>query len=86
MRQETADIRDYLERWGMLARVVLESWSITSTVDFGRIVFGFIAFDMMQKQPGDQMEDFEDVFTFEDAFDETFRAGLREAGADRRVP
>ena len=62
-------LRDYaLNRWGMLARVVLESWNIQSTDDFGRIVFGFIDLDLMQKQAGDKIEDFQKIFSFDDAF------------------
>lgn len=62
-------LRDYaLKRWGLLARVVLESWNIQSTDDFGRIVFGFIDLDLMQKQVGDKIEDFEKIFSFDDAF------------------
>lgn len=61
-----------LKRWGMLARVVLESWNIKSTADFGRIVFGFIDLDMMRKQPEDRVEDFDDVYDFREAFDRTF--------------
>lgn len=71
-----------LRRWGMLARLVLESWNIKTTADFGRIVFGFIDFDMMQKQPEDKTEDFEEVYTFEEAFDETFRPGRPESDPD----
>jgi uncharacterized repeat protein (TIGR04138 family) len=65
-----------LKRWGIMARVVLESWSVRSTVDFGRIVFGFIEFDMMRKQDGDSIEDFNEVYNFAEAFDEPFRSGL----------
>ena len=63
-------LRDYaIDRWGLMARLVLESWNIRETVDLGRIVFGFIDFDMMRKQPEDSMQDFEDVYVFDDAFD-----------------
>jgi len=58
-----------LERWGMLARLVLEKWNIRATVDFGRIVFNAIDRGMMQKQPRDRLEDFEDVYDFDTAFD-----------------
>lgn len=62
-------LRDYaMQRWGILARVVLESWGIRRTHDFGRIVFGFIDFDMMRKQDDDRIDDFEDVYTFDEAF------------------
>jgi uncharacterized repeat protein (TIGR04138 family) len=67
-------LRDYaLERWGFLAPVVLRAWNIRATHDFGRIVFGFIDFDLMRKQDGDRIEDFDEVFTFEEAFDQALR-------------
>ena len=76
-------LRDYaIKRWGMLARAVLDSWNITSTSDFGRIVFGFIEFDMMQRQEGDTEEDFKDVFSFDEAFDETFHLTTGDDGTD----
>lgn len=67
-------LRDYaLRRWGMLARTVLESWNVRGTSDFGRIVFGFIDFNMMQSEDDDKIEDFQEVFSFEEAFDDPFR-------------
>lgn len=70
-------LRDYaLKRWGILARTVLDSWNVRATRDFGRIVFGFIDFDMMRKQDGDTLDDFNDIYSFEEAFDEPFRLGL----------
>jgi len=54
------------ERWGMMARAVLESWSITSTMDFGRIVFGMVEHGAMCKRPNDEIEDFKNVFDFSD--------------------
>ncbi len=61
-------LRDYaMQRWGLLARVVLEAWGIRRTQDFGRIVFGFIDFDLMRKQDDDRVDDFEDVYTFDEA-------------------
>lgn len=74
-------LRDFaLKRWGMLARVVLESWNIKSTADFGRIVFGFIDLDMMRKQPDDRVEDFEEIFDFREAFDRTYGDGWPDDG------
>jgi len=75
-------LRDFaLQRWGMLARTVLESWNVRRTADFGRIVFGFIEYDMMQKQPGDTETDFEDVYSFDEAFDQAIRLrDLQENG------
>lgn len=54
------------ERWGMMARVVLENWNITSTMDFGRIIFEMIEHGAMGKRPEDRIEDFRDVFDFSD--------------------
>jgi len=69
-------LRDFaLQRWGMLARTVLETWNIKGTRDFGKIVFGFIDLDMMRKQPDDRIEDFDDVFEFREAFDGALAAG-----------
>ena len=36
-------LRDFaLSQWGMLAQTVLKRWSITTTHDFGRIVFALV--------------------------------------------
>ena len=68
-------LRDYaLQRWGLLARTVLESWNITSTDDFGRIVFGFIDLDLMRKKPDDRLDDFHDVYKFDEAFNIALRS------------
>lgn len=76
-------LRDFaLKRWGILARTVLESWRITNTSDFGRIVFGFIDFDMMRRQPDDTPEDFSDVYSFTDAFDSAFGDGSPDEGSE----
>ena len=63
-------LRDYAaKRWGMMARVVLESWNVRCTKDFGRIVFGFIDLDMMRRQSDDSREDFNEVYKFTEALD-----------------
>lgn len=69
-------IRDLaLDRWGPLATSVLRSWNITTTLDFGRIVFALIQHDFMQKQPHDRLEDFGGVYDFEEALTGSFRIG-----------
>lgn len=57
-----------IDRWGLMAHAVLDTWNVRQTRDFGRIVFAFIDFDMMRKQPEDCLEDFEDVYNFNDVF------------------
>ena len=62
-----------LDRWGLLARTVLRRWNITSTLDFGRIVFALIQIGHMQKTSDDSLEDFENVYDFKTAFDSDYR-------------
>ena len=76
-------LRDFaLKRWGIMAHVVLNDWKVQTTTDFGRIVFGFIDFDLMRKQDGDTLDDFRAVYTFDEAFDKPFDSGLQGLGLD----
>ena len=68
-----------LEQFGYLARPVLEHWGITSTDDFGDVVFNLIEADLLQKTADDRREDFAQLFDFESAFDQTFRGTLTQA-------
>src|SRR5690606_18490866 len=61
-----------LERFGLIARTVLECWGVKSTADWGRIVFAMIEVQLLSAQPGDRIEDFDDVYDFPRAFDETY--------------
>ena len=67
-------IRQYaLEQYGYMARVVLKSWGITCTSDFGEIVYNLIAIRLMKKSSHDRREDFDDVYDFDEAFCKDFR-------------
>ena len=68
-----------LEQFGYLAREVLAQWGITSTDDFGDVVFNLIEADLLQKTADDRREDFAHLFDFESAFDQTFRGTLTQA-------
>lgn len=57
-----------VERWGMLAPMVLAEWNITSTLDFGRLVIHMVERGMLSSKPEDSVEDFRDVYDFKDAF------------------
>ena len=61
-----------LNRWGLLSRQVLNRWNIDGTRDFGEIVFMMVENGWMQKEPGDSLEDFENVYEFETAFGKDF--------------
>jgi uncharacterized repeat protein (TIGR04138 family) len=58
-----------LERFGPMARTVLQHWGIHDTDDMGRVVFAMVEQGILIKQDEDQLEDFRDVFDFEEAFD-----------------
>jgi uncharacterized repeat protein (TIGR04138 family) len=66
-----------LERFGLLSRTVLDCWGISSTADFGRIVYTLVEAELLSTQPGDREEDFAGVYEFETAFDASY--GLRWA-------
>jgi uncharacterized repeat protein (TIGR04138 family) len=60
------------DRFGVLARMVLEYWGITSTADMGDVVFTLVDLGLLLSQPTDTRDDFNDVFDFEDAFDRDY--------------
>jgi uncharacterized repeat protein (TIGR04138 family) len=73
-------LRDFaLERWGLLARTVLSRWNITSTMDFGRIVFALIDHGFMRKTDEDSIDDFRNVFDFKTAFESGYRINFVSA-------
>jgi uncharacterized repeat protein (TIGR04138 family) len=62
-----------IERFGPLAPVVFRHWGVTCTEDFGRIVFKLIDAELMGKTESDSIDDFRDVYDFEDVFDRGLR-------------
>ena len=69
-------LRDYaIERYGLMARMVLSRWNIHKTDDFGKIVFAMVDAGLMRKTDEDTLEDFQGVFDFE----EEFGSGLVDA-------
>ena len=54
-----------IERWGLLARTVLSRWNIRGTIDFGNMVYLLVEHEFMRTSEGDTIEDFRDVFDFE---------------------
>jgi uncharacterized repeat protein (TIGR04138 family) len=81
--QELAEgVRDLaLERFGPMARTVLEHWGIGATRDLGDIVFALVDCGVLLRQDEDSLSDFEDVFDFEAVFESGY-----PWGADLRDP
>lgn len=61
-----------LDRWGLMARSVLEFWGIRSTRDFGEIVFALVECGVLVKQDDDNLDEFEGVFCFHDVFENRY--------------
>lgn len=57
-----------IREYGPLAKTVLNYWGIRTTEDFGRIVFLLVEIGLLRKQPEDRIEDFQNVYDFDEAF------------------
>jgi uncharacterized repeat protein (TIGR04138 family) len=66
-----------LGQWGLMAGVVLHRWNVRGTWDFGRIVFALVENGFMQKTDDDSIEDFRNVFRFDEAFGSEYRIEIR---------
>ncbi|MDX2201057.1 MAG: hypothetical protein SF069_19050 [Phycisphaerae bacterium] len=56
------------ERWGPLATTVLKSWGVRRTRDVGEMVYLLVREKWWGVQESDRIEEFDDVFHFDDAF------------------
>jgi uncharacterized repeat protein (TIGR04138 family) len=61
-----------IDRWGLMARSVLEYWGIRSTRDLGAIVFALVECGVLVKRDDDSLTDFEHVFDFRTAFERDY--------------
>jgi len=69
-RQLCEALRDLaVDRWGLLARTVLARWNIHATIDFGNMVYLLVENRFMRKTEEDSVEDFRDVYSFDEVFD-----------------
>jgi uncharacterized repeat protein (TIGR04138 family) len=72
-RELAAACRDLaLERYGVMARLVLEHWGVRRTADIGDIVFALVDLGLLISQATDTREEFLDVFEFEEAFEREY--------------
>lgn len=67
------------EQYGLMAKLVLNSWGIYSTSDFGEIVYNLIKIGEMTKSEGDRRSDFDNVFDFDQALVRDFAVTRQEA-------
>ncbi len=61
-----------LQRYGVMARLVLDHWGIRSTADIGDIVFTLVDLGLLVSQQQDSRRDFIGLYDFEDAFERAY--------------
>ncbi|MBM4023897.1 MAG: phosphotransferase [Planctomycetes bacterium] len=61
------------EKYGRLALLVLNSWGLRTTRDFGEIVYTLIDYEWMSAQPTDTIDDFNAVYDFRVALKDQFQ-------------
>ncbi len=61
-----------LERYGVLARQVLDYWGIRSTADVGDVVFTLVELNLLISQASDSRADFIGVYDFDEAFEHNY--------------
>ncbi len=58
-----------LERFGFMAKTILNEWGVHKTDDFGEMVYHLIKEGVMSKTEDDRQKDFNDIYDFATAFD-----------------
>jgi len=61
-----------LERYGPMARTVLEHWGIRRCEDVGEVVFNLVDNGLLNRTEKDSRDDFKGGFDFKEAFDRVF--------------
>ncbi len=78
-------VRQYaLKEFGPMVMTVFDSWGIHSCADIGNMVFNLISAGVFGKTEEDSIEDFKNVYDFEEAFVRPF-APAKPAGAKPRA-
>lgn len=75
-RELAEGVRDLaLERFGPMARTVLEHWGIETTAHVGEVVFALVDCGILIRQDEDEISDFHDLFDFEETFERDYPWG-----------
>jgi len=57
-----------LRNYGLMSKTVLAHWGVTNTRDLGNIVFNMVNAKILTKTEEDDIQDFDNVFDFDEAF------------------
>jgi uncharacterized repeat protein (TIGR04138 family) len=78
-RELLEGIRDLaLQHYGPMAKAVLNSWGVKTTDDFGAIVFNLVDSGLLSKTEEDHIEDFHDVYDFDEVFVGSYDIGMKK--------
>jgi len=78
-------IQDFAaEEFGPMGELVFSHWGVTSSDDFGEIVFNLIDAELLSRRPTDSRLDFVGGFDFAEVFEKRHRLAL-ERIAERQV-
>jgi uncharacterized repeat protein (TIGR04138 family) len=61
-----------LQRFGVMARLVLDHWGVRETIDIGDIVFTLVDMGLLISQPQDTRDDFFGIYEFATAFEQEY--------------
>jgi uncharacterized repeat protein (TIGR04138 family) len=61
-----------LDRFGVMARMVLEHWGVRSSSDLGDVVFTLVELELLMSQSTDTRDEFVGVFDFDQAFERDY--------------
>ena len=79
-------VRQYaLKEFGPMVPTVFENWGVHSTEDIGHMVFNLIGAGIFGKTDKDSIEDFKNIYDFQDAFVKPF-APEKKAEAPKSLP
>jgi uncharacterized repeat protein (TIGR04138 family) len=66
-------VREYaLQQFGPMVPTIFEAWGLSTTRDIGEMVFNLIKTGAFSRSESDKLEDFDDIYTFHDAFEKPF--------------
>ena len=81
-------MRVYASRtFGPLAAQVWRAWGVKTTFDWGCIVFNLVEGEMLRRQESDSIDDFRDVYDFDEVFVSSYVPALpTELGSVPKPP
>jgi uncharacterized repeat protein (TIGR04138 family) len=81
-RELLEGVREHaLKEYGPMALTILGQWGLRRGIDVGNIVYNLITVGYFGKSDGDSLEDFDDGYSFEEAFTKPFLPKSRRASA-----